>query len=97
MGIDTLSEYASYFGLGKKTGIELYGEKRGTLAERSLGEKNGYVWSAGHTVISAIGQGSNNYTPIQIAKYVSMVANDGKLVDLTLIKSIVSADGTQMR
>lgn len=96
MGIDTLSEYASYFGLGKKTGIELYGEKRGTLAERSLGEKNGYVWSAGHTVISAIGQGSNNYTPIQIAKYVSMVANDGKLVDLTLIKSIVSADGTQM-
>ena len=96
MGIDVLADYASYFGLGKKTGIELYGEKSGTLAERSLGEKNGYVWSRGHTVIAAIGQGSNNYTPIQIAKYVTMVANDGKKVDLSLIKSIVSADGTQM-
>ena len=61
-----------------------------------MGEKNGYVWSRGHTVIAAIGQGSNNYTPIQIAKYVTMVANDGKKVDLSLIKSIVSADGTQM-
>ena len=96
MGIDVLADYASYFGLGKKTGVELYGEVSGTLAERSLGEKNGYVWSVGHTVISAIGQGSNNYTPVQIAKYVTMIANDGKPVELTLIKSVVSADGTQM-
>lgn len=96
MGIDVLSDYASYFGLGKKTGIELYGEKRGTLAERALGEKDGYIWTAGHTIISSIGQGSNDYTPIQIAKYVTMIANGGKKTDITLIKSIVSADGTQM-
>ena len=96
MGIDVLADYASYFGLGKKTGIELYGEKSGTLAERSLGEKYNFTWSMGHTANSSIGQGYNNYTPIQIAKYLTMVANDGKKVDLTLIKSIVSSDGTQM-
>ena len=92
MGIDVLAKYASYFGLGKKTGVELDGERKGTLAERDLET----VWSLGHTANAAIGQGHNNYTPIQIAKYITMIANGGKKTDITLIKSIVSADGTQM-
>ena len=96
MGIDVLSDYASYFGLGRKTGVELDGENAGTLAERALGDKEGYVWSVGHTIISSIGQGSNNYTPVQIAKYITMIANNGKKTDLTVIKSIVNSDGTQM-
>ena len=36
MGIDTLSKYASYFGLGRKTGVELTGEVSGVLAKRSI-------------------------------------------------------------
>ena len=44
-GIDELSRYGKYFGLGRKTGIELTGEKQGTIAERSLGDKYNFVWS----------------------------------------------------
>ena len=34
MGIDTLDKYATYFGLGRKTGIELPSETAGTLASK---------------------------------------------------------------
>ena len=96
MGIDVLSKYASYFGLGRKTGIELTGEATGTLPQRSITEKKGESWTVGDTLVAAIGQGYNDFTPIQIAKYISMIANGGNQIDLTLIKSIVNSDGSQV-
>ena len=96
MGIDVLSKYASYFGLGRKTGIELTGEAAGTLPQRSITEKKGESWTVGDTLVAAIGQGYNDFTPIQIAKYISMIANGGNQIDLTLIKSIVNSDGSQV-
>ena len=95
-GIDELSRYGKYFGLGRKTGVELTGEKQGTIAERSLGEKYNFVWSKGHTANASIGQGYNNFTPIQIAKYISMIANGGKSVDLTIVKNVVKSSGVQI-
>lgn len=89
MGIDNLEKYGRFFGLGSKTGIELTGEKAGTLANRSITER----WSAGDTVNAAIGQGYNNFTPIQMAKYISILVNGGQQVDLTLVKSVVQSNG----
>lgn len=96
MGIDNLSRYASYFGLGRKTGVELFGEKAGTLANRSITESKGEAWTVGDTLVAAIGQGYNNFTPVQMAKYISMVANGGKKIDLSIVKNVIKSDGTQV-
>lgn len=45
-------------------------------------------WVDGDTYNVSIGQGENAYTPVQIARYVSAVANGGYLYDLTLVKNI---------
>lgn len=94
MGIDTLVKYARYFGLGSKTGIELIGEEAGLLASKETSEALNKPWYGGDTLNAAIGQGDNSFTPIQIAKYISMVTNGGHDVDVTLIKEIVKEDGT---
>lgn len=98
MGIDTLVKYAQYFGLGSKTGIEITGESRGTLASREAAEKSTYTtnWSAAQTAYASIGQGLNSFTPLQMAKYVAMVANGGNKLDVTIIKSINESNGTQV-
>lgn len=45
-------------------------------------------WSKGDAMNLSIGQGENAYTPVQMARYVATVANNGTLYDLTLTKSI---------
>ena len=88
MGIETLGKYALHFGLGKKTGIELPSEKTGSLANKLVNGK-------GDALNAAIGQGDNSFTPMQIAKYISSIANGGTIVDPTIIKSIISSDGRE--
>ena len=97
LGIDLLSKYARYFGLGSKTGVELPSEASGTVPAMELVKENeNRNWSSADTIISAIGQSYNNYTPIQMAKYISMLANGGKNIDLSIIKNIVLSNGTQV-
>ena len=90
VGIDNISKYAYHFGLGKKTGVELYGESKGLVANRD----NEQVWTVGHTVSAAIGQGNNTFTPVQMAKYISMIANGGNNLDVTIVKDVMNSDGT---
>ena len=94
MGIDLLEKYARYFGLGEKTGIELYGETSGILATRENLEKTGETWKLGNTLSAVIGQGQNSFSPIQMARYISMLTNGGKAIRPTIIKEIKKADGT---
>lgn len=89
LGIDKLVEYASGFGLGKKTGIELLGETAGTLAT-SLNNEPGNILNL------SIGQGANSFSVIQMAKYISMVANGGKDLDVTIIKSVIDENGNEI-
>ena len=98
MGIDVLSKYALHFGLGKKTGIELPSESAGNVASKETKAKlqNGAAWYPGDTIISAIGQGDNNFTPMQIAKYISSIANGGTIVKPTIINRILNSDGTEV-
>lgn len=94
MGIDTLNVYTDYFGLGRRTGIELT-ESTGTVASREVAEENGEVWSAAYTASASIGQSYNSFTPIQMAKYISMVANGGHPIDLSIVKNVINSNGSQ--
>lgn len=89
MGTPTLAKYASYFGLGKKTGVELPSEAEGHLPVENKQEP-------GNILSVAIGQGDNSYTVIQIAKYISMLCNGGKDIDVSLVKTIINAEGTEI-
>ena len=95
MGIETLDKYARYFGLGTKTGIELPSETAGILASPEAAENAGETWSAGRTLAAAIGQSYHTFSPIQMAKYVAIVANGGNQIKPTIIRNILNADGTE--
>ncbi|HHW54795.1 MAG: penicillin-binding protein 2 [bacterium] len=94
-GIDTLTEYAAMFGLGKPTGIELHpGEKGGFLATSQWRlEHFGEPWQPGETLSAAIGQGFSTYTPLQMANYVAMIANGGIRYRPYLVQKIISPSG----
>lgn len=96
MGIDTLDKYAKYFGLGERTGIELPYETAGTLASKDYVKSIGETWNPGDTLNAAIGQGYNRFTPLQMAKYVSIVANGGHKVNTTIVKTIQNPDGSEV-
>lgn len=97
IGIDKIAEYANYYGLGKKTGIELSGESPGIVASTQYKKETfGEEWQLGETLSAAIGQSYNSYTPIQMARYICMIANGGKAVDVSVIKSITDADGNSI-
>ena len=83
VGIKTIVDWAKNFGLGRKTGIELSGEASGNIA----GE-NEETWSLGDTLSASIGQSTNLYTPLQLANYISTIANGGRLNKVSVIKSV---------
>ena len=95
MGIEALARYAKYFGLGTKTGVELPSEASGAMATPEYAETVGVTWTKGQTINASIGQGLDNFSPLQIAKYVSMLANGGNNIDVSIIKSIIKPDGTE--
>ncbi len=98
MGINTLSKYALHFGLGKKTGIELPSESAGSVAspDTKAKLKSGESWYPGETLSASIGQSYNNFTPMQIAKYISTIANGGTTVKPTIIKTILDSTGNEV-
>lgn len=96
MGIENIEKYARYFGLGGKTGIEIVGENSGTLATREVAKRKGEVWSAAQTAYASIGQGFNSFTPLQMCKYLAMVANGGNKLDVSIVKSVIKSNGTQV-
>lgn len=90
IGADAISNAAQQFGLASKTGIEI-SEETGTLAtpeykREALNED----WYAADTLITAIGQGHNMFTPVQLANYIACIANGGTLHSVTLLDKIVS-------
>ncbi len=98
MQIDILNKYARYFGLGTKTGVELRDETTGVLASKEAKAKlhpNESYWAPGDTLNAAIGQGDNEFSPVQMAKYISMLANGGNKIDVSIVKTIRRADGAE--
>ena len=92
LGIDRIAETAADFGLGSKTGIELP-ESAGNLATPAYKqEKLGTSWYAADNIITAIGQGYNLFTPLQLANYVATIANGGTVYSTTILGTIRSTD-----
>ncbi len=86
-GIDTISQTASRFGVGKTLGIDLIGEKRGTLPTVEWKEKEiGEPWYLGDTYHYGIGQGFLLTTPLQVNAWAQAIANKGVLFRPRLLK-----------
>lgn len=94
--IDNIAKYAKYYGLGQKTNVELPMEEEGVVATRDKAKERGDEWQIGETLSAAIGQSYNSYTPIQMAKYISMLANGGKPIDVSIVKSVIDVNGNQI-
>ena len=95
LGIDRLVDYATRFGLGQKTGIEL-GEKPGVMASREYTESRGQKWYDGNTLSVAIGQENSAFTPIQLANYIATLVNGGTRYSTHLLKEVKASDFTSV-
>lgn len=92
-GIDRIVEWAKTFGFGQKTGIEV-GEAIGSLASKEYKMREfGEEWYPANTAMASIGQLYNAFTPIQIANYISTIANGGKKFTPHLIRMAVDGKG----
>ena len=81
LGIDKISEYATRYGFGQKTGVDLPGEQTGLMPSARWAMKNYHrKWYAGETISVGIGQGAVQATPLQLARIISGIASDGHLV-----------------
>lgn len=80
-GLKRLEKYADKYGLTDKSGIEL------SEAEPHVSDSD--------AVRSSIGQGTNNYTPVQLSRYVSTISNGGTCYDLTLVDRVVNPINNQ--
>ena len=96
MGIDIIDEYASMFGLGQKTGIEITGEKTGRVAGPAASEALGQEWYDGLLLSAAIGQGTTECTPIQLANYIVTLVNGGNRYPVHLLKTVKTSDYSQV-
>ncbi|MEW5805949.1 MAG: penicillin-binding protein 2 [Acidobacteriota bacterium] len=78
LDIDDIAHYASQFGFGKPTRIDLFYEVNG-IVPSSLWKKKIYneEWYKGETISVSIGQGPLKVTPLQMATFISAIANGG--------------------
>lgn len=94
LGLERLIKYFRLFGLGKKTGVDLFGEVSGLVPDAEWKEKNkGEPWVLGDTYHLSIGQGDLNVTPLQVNAYTQAIANGGKLYKPRLAKELLDASG----
>jgi len=94
-GIQTIREYASKFGLGEYTGIEI-AESKGFVSGPETSEHFNQTWYEGLTMFAAIGQDNNMFTPLQLANYVATLVNGGNHYQCHLLKEFKSSDYSQV-
>ena len=80
LGLSKLREYATKFGLSETSGLEI------PESDPQISDED--------SVRSAMGQGNNNFTTSQLARYITAVANEGTVFDLTLLDKVEKVDGT---
>ncbi len=81
LGIDRIAKYATDFGLGQKTGIDLPNEVSGVMPSEEWKIKNfKQKWFAGETISVGIGQGAVAITPVQLLRAISAISMGGRMV-----------------
>jgi len=88
LGVEAISDFAIRCGFGVKTGVELPHERAGNMPTpewklNRFGEK----WQGGETLNYSIGQGYTLTTPLQVARFIAALVNDGKILRPTLLLS----------
>jgi len=81
VGFEAWTKYGDMFGFGRKTGIDIPGERSGILPSAAYYDKR-YgkgKWTKGYLVSLSIGQGELNTTPLQLARFTAAIANQGTL------------------
>ena len=79
LGVDKLSETAKKFGLGKEVFGDLFSIEKSGLIPNTQWKKNalGQGWLLGETIITGIGQGYIQTTPIQLCLMTAQIGNGG--------------------
>ena len=94
MGIDRIHDFLDQFDFGKKTGIDLLGERSGLLPSSEWKKRvHRKVWYPGETLISGIGQGYMLTTPLQLATATAALANKGIKRQPHLVREIRNSQG----
>lgn len=94
LGICRLGTYARAMGYGERPNIGLPEEQDGLVPDPKWKRTNQYEsWSSGDTYIASVGQGYVLGTPLQVLISASIIANDGKYMQPTLIRELTDADG----
>ena len=94
-GIKKLDEYATAFGLGQSTGIEI-GDVSGVLASPEWAEAHDREWTDGQTITAAIGQSYNLFTPLQLANYIATLVGGGEHYQAHLLKNVKEYDNSRL-
>jgi penicillin-binding protein 2 len=98
LGPDILAKYARGFGFGVPTGITLRDEKSGLIPTSGWYQaRYGIPWQSGESLSIAIGQGSNQVTPLQLVLAYASIANGGILYRPLCIDRIVSVEGNTIK
>jgi len=81
LGIDRIAKYATAYGLGQKTGIDLPNEVTGVMPSEEWKIRNfKQKWFAGETISVGIGQGAVAITPVQLMRAIGAISMDGRMV-----------------
>jgi len=98
LGICRLGTYAAAMGYGSAPGIGLPDEEDGLIPDPTWKRINqAESWSSGDTYIASVGQGYVLATPIQVLLSAATVANDGKLVQPTLLREVLDSNGNTIQ
>jgi len=97
LGIDNMHDFLANFGLGALTGIDIPAEKAGTLPSREwkrnrFERREDQAWYPGETIITGIGQGYLQTTPLQLASATAAIAARGRRFQPTIISSVTDTE-----
>ena len=86
-------KWASAFGFGKPSGLDVGGEDPGLLPtpqwrRKTFPSEIDKLWKSGDSVQLAIGQKDLLVTPLQMARFYALIANGGKLVTPHVVSSV---------
>jgi len=97
LGIDRLHNFLDYFGFGHRSGIDLPNESEGLSpsSEWKRASRN-QAWFPGETLISGIGQGFNQTTPVQLAHATATLAMRGISMQPQVVRANRPAGQTDM-
>lgn len=94
LGVDKIAEYSAKFGLGRKSGVEIAGERSGIIPTKAWNKRvKKRSWQKGQTLNLSIGQGSNQMTPLQVCMMTTVLANNGTLYKPQIVEKVRNPDG----